>query len=134
MNKWSTVTIFMLNGLGSVFLLGESILVLFGDTIFNESVAEALDPYIPLYWILFVLTLSAIYFSFPKQIKIHSARSGWIFALTGFLCLAGIVYTEITRLPYSGGNPLSPLIIPGMIFVSTGLWCLIAKKFTVKKG
>ncbi len=129
MNKWSTAVIFMLNGLGSVLLLGGSILVLFGDAIFNESVAETQDPYIPLYWILFIFTLSSFYFSFPKQIKTHSARSGWTFVITGFLCLGGIGYTEITRLPYSGGNPLSPLIIPGMIFVSTGLWCLIAKKF-----
>ncbi|MGA8941772.1 MAG: hypothetical protein WB502_03525 [Thermoactinomyces sp.] len=108
--------------------------MLFGETIFNEGVAESQDSCIPLYWLLLVLTLPVFHFSFPKQLKTHSARSGWAFALTGLLCLGSIMYTGLTRLPYSGGNPLSPLIFPGIIFVVTGTWCLIAKKFSARKS
>lgn len=45
--KLASILFILLNCLGAIITLGSSIIVLFGDYIFNESVAETSKPYVP---------------------------------------------------------------------------------------
>ena len=81
--------LFVLNYFGDFITLGSSVMVLFGDYLFNESIAETAKSYVPFFWIVFILTLFHMYYSLPEQLKAHSKLSGWLSIILGFWCTGG---------------------------------------------
>jgi hypothetical protein len=119
--------LFILNYLATIITLGFSTIVLFGDYIFNESVAETAKPYVPFFWIAFILALVSLYYSLPKQLNVHSKVSGWISIILGFWCIGGAIHDWANGFT-NGDNPLISLFIPGFIFTFTGVLCFILLK------
>ncbi|MBA4494922.1 hypothetical protein ACFO25_03960 [Paenactinomyces guangxiensis] len=124
--------LFILNCLGAIIMLGSSIIVLFGDYIFNERVAETSKPYVPFFWVALLFTVATLYYSFPKQMNTHTRLSGWIFTILGLLCIGAAVHDWANGFA-NGDDPLIVLFIPGFIFTFTGLLCVIFKNTLFKQ-
>ena len=115
--------LFVLNYFGDFITLGSSVMVLFGDYLFNESIAETAKSYVPFFWIVFILTLFHMYYSLPEQLKAHSKLSGWLSIILGFWCAGGATHDFANGLA-NGGNPLTVLFITGFIFICSGVICI----------
>lgn len=122
MKRWMIGTMFILNGFGTIYLFGLSILVLFGDFIFSESVGESFEPYQPLFWILFLLSFPVFYYSLPKQGKKKQKNIAWLSLIVGLLCFGGIIHDLANGKAANGDNSLTILIPPAVIFIFTGLF------------
>lgn len=127
MKQKMTYILFVLNCIGAIVTFGSSIIVLFGDYIFNESVAETAKPYVPFFWIAFIFTLVALYYSLPKQLNAYPKVSGAISIILGFWCIGGAIYDWVNGFA-NGDDPLTVLYIPGFIFTFTGVLCIILFK------
>lgn len=112
---------FLLNCLAIMITLGSSIIVLFGDILFSESIAETSKPYLPLFWMILLLSMVSFYFSLPNLLHRQPRVGGSLFAILGLSCIGMAIHDQANGLA-NGDDPLIVLFIPGLILMFTGVW------------